>query len=445
MTWPTVRDVEAARRDVRRHQDRQLARAEARPSPARARSGSGCPAAPRPGSPRVSSWRASFLTPCLVRPNTMIGPSPRRSSSVRNAVDRVFAIDVVDDVLDLGRRLGRRPPAPATGSCRWRAAVCITHGGTVAENRAVWRVGGRRAPGCARRPARSRDRASRRPRPARRCARSGARGCPGADDRACGRASRPRSARRRPAPAPRGSATGRRRAGSAAAAARGPASRSTSPTWIASSRVGTSTSAWTPRTAGSTPLDQRQRERQRLAGAGPGLPDDVVAVQQDGIAWAWIGVGTVMPIASTAARVSRRSSSSANEVSSAEAGSSRKRTSGRAGAGRGITRLDWLRRRRRIGCGAGHAARSRTAAGPASRVRATGRRGVRAAERLALAGRAVWRSPLGRAPSRAGGIRGRSSSLRGRSASGRWRSNRRRSGRLARVRRSAGGSARRPF
>ena len=55
----------------------------------------------------------------------------------------------------------------------------------------------------------------------------------------------------------------------------------TPPTWIASSRVGTRISAWTPRAAGSQPLDERQAEGEGLAGAGPGLPDDVIAGQHD--------------------------------------------------------------------------------------------------------------------------------------------------------------------
>jgi hypothetical protein len=38
-------------------------------------------------------------------------------------------------------------------------------------------------------------------------------------------------------------------------------------------------------------LDDRQREAGGLAGAGLGGAHDVAALQHDGIAWAWIGVG----------------------------------------------------------------------------------------------------------------------------------------------------------
>ncbi len=40
------------------------------------------------------------------------------------------------------------------------------------------------------------------------------------------------------------------------------------------------------------PMEQRQRERGRLAGAGRRLAEQVAAREQDGIASRWIGVGS---------------------------------------------------------------------------------------------------------------------------------------------------------
>ena len=52
-------------------------------------------------------------------------------------------------------------------------------------------------------------------------------------------------------------------------------------TWSASSRVGHSTMACTPKWRGFRLGEQRQRERGRLAAAGLGLGDQVVAGQRD--------------------------------------------------------------------------------------------------------------------------------------------------------------------
>ena len=57
---------------------------------------------------------------------------------------------------------------------------------------------------------------------------------------------------------------------------------STSPTCWASSRVGTSTSAWSHLLSRVDLLDQRQAEGERLAGAGEGLADDVASFEEMG-------------------------------------------------------------------------------------------------------------------------------------------------------------------
>ena len=64
-----------------------------------------------------------------------------------------------------------------------------------------------------------------------------------------------------------------------------------SATWIASSRVGVSTSAWTCGALRSSLLQDRQREGGRLAGAGLRLADQVAPGEQRGMVRAWIGVG----------------------------------------------------------------------------------------------------------------------------------------------------------
>jgi hypothetical protein len=66
--------------------------------------------------------------------------------------------------------------------------------------------------------------------------------------------------------------------------------------WFTSSRVGARISALAVLGAGlpgsaSRWFDQRQAEGQRLAGAGLGEAQDVVALSASGIAWFWIGVG----------------------------------------------------------------------------------------------------------------------------------------------------------
>ena len=61
---------------------------------------------------------------------------------------------------------------------------------------------------------------------------------------------------------------------------RAPYARSAWVTWMHSSRVGVSTSAWTSSSVGSTDSQQRQAERGRLAGAGLGLADHVAALEQ---------------------------------------------------------------------------------------------------------------------------------------------------------------------
>ncbi len=55
-----------------------------------------------------------------------------------------------------------------------------------------------------------------------------------------------------------------------------------SATWMASSRVGVSTSTWGVRWSGSRPIQQGQTEGRRLAGAGLGLADQVAAQHQLG-------------------------------------------------------------------------------------------------------------------------------------------------------------------
>ena len=64
-------------------------------------------------------------------------------------------------------------------------------------------------------------------------------------------------------------------------------------TWIASSRVGTRMIACTSLPCGIDVVDRGQAERGGLAGARLCLPDHVAARDTSGMAWAWMGVGSV--------------------------------------------------------------------------------------------------------------------------------------------------------